>query len=356
MIQIKYISLFEVELLHDYYRDKICRDFSVIPSLQCAALLQNLGLRFISTPSGFKVFARVDEISNKNFLKTPLPEKTRFAFLLCLKNPAFTTFSQVELKTNPDQHYYFNNLGENIGAGDTSLLAMNSTSKKVSNDDLMSFKSGSYAFVNDTDVDEKQVKLIYTDTGEQFQQVVDASKSILRKIFSFDLNSAAGRAKLFSGADAKESFYVMSQADRQDFFGVIEIFFTKDLKDKYQFVKKNNAPDRFEVTTAKYKIPFTSRKSVWRYNVTKKFNQNVTGILIKKESGSVIEFENSPGSTAELFIMNSKVPLTFSEEAITGIKLSDNNGQAIISHLPNPSLQLLKEESGKLFSDIFITI
>ena len=356
MIQIKYIALFEVELLHDYYRDKLCRDFSIIPSLQCAALLQNFGLKFISTSSGFKIFARVDEIGNKNFLKKPLPEKTRFTFLLCLKNPAFTTFSQVGLKTDADQHYYFNNLGENMGAGDMPLLVTNSTDKKVSNDDLMSFKSGSYAFASDVAVDEKQVKLVYTDTGEQFQQVVDDNKTISRKLFSFDLRSATGRAKLFSGADDKESFYVMSQADRQGFFAVIEIFFTKDLKDKYQFIKKNNALERFEITTAKYKIPFTSRKSVWRYNVAKKFNQNVTGISIKKESGPVIEFENSPGSAADLFIMNSKVPLTFSEEAVTGIKLSDNNGQAIISHLPNPSLQLLKEESGKLFSDIFITI
>jgi hypothetical protein len=356
MIQIKYISLFEVELLHDYYRDKLCKDFFVTPSLQSVALLQNFGLRFISTPSGFKVFARVDEINNKNFLKTQVPEKTRFVFLLFLKNPGFTTFSQVDLKAKTDQHYYFNNLGENLGANDTALLITNSTDKKVSNSDLMTFKSGAYAFTNNVDIDEKQVKLVFTDTGEQFQQVLDADKSISRKLFSFDLTQATGRAKIFSGADEKESFYVMNQSDRQDLFAVIEIFSTKDLKDKYQFIKKSNSPERFEVSTVKYKIPFASRRSVWRYNVARKFNKNITGISIKKESGSVIEFESSPGSTSELFIMNSKTPLTFSEETVTGIKLSDNNGQAIINHLPNPSLQLLKEESGKVFSDIFITI
>jgi len=355
MIQIKYISVFEVELLHDYYRDKRCRDFSIAPSFECAALLQNFGLKFISTPSGFKVFARVDEIDNKNFLRTPIPEKTKFTFLLYLKTPAFTTFSQVDLNKKADQHFYFNNLGENIGVGDTALLVTNSTDKKVSNTDLMTFRSGSYAFINNSEVDEKQIKLLYTDTGEQFQQVLDPGKVISRKIFSFSLNTT-GRAKLFLGSDEKENFYVTSQVDRQDFFAVVEIFSTKVLKDKYQFIKKDSTTERFEVSTMKYKIPFASRKSIWRYNVARKFNKAVSGISIKKESGSVIEFESSLGSTSDLFIMNSKIPLTFSEETVTGIKLSDNNGQPIINHLPNPSLQLLKEESGKLFSDIFVTI
>jgi len=353
MIQIKYSPLFEIAFLHDYYTDKLCRDISVIPTAECAEQLQRTGLRFLASETGCKIFARVNEAGGKDILQLPLSENLRLAFLLILRNKSFKTFTLLNLNTERNSHYYFNNLEENNGADGTVHLVSDQAGKKLSTGDLKNFKSGTCQFISNTAVAESDVRISFTDSGEQLRQLLDTVNGNNRKVFSFDLGAVStGRAELMVQAASKDSFYVMDPADRQDFFGVIEIFHRAALPVKNKFVNETDN----SAATKKYIIHFANRHTTWRYNVNRKFNKNITGITIKKENGSVIEFETAAGSTPDLFIKTSKTPVPLTEAAVTGIKLTDNSSNEVIPHLPNASLLVLKEEGGKQFSDIFITI
>ena len=353
MIQIKYIPLFEIEILHDYYADKLCRDISIVPTVECKTALQKTGLRFLATETGCKIFARVNEIGGKDILQLPMSENLRLNFLMILRNNAFKTFTQLELNTERNLQYYFNNLEENSGTDNTVHLVSNKFGKKLSNGDLKIFRTGTYQYISNTAIPESDVRISYTDSTEQMQQLLDPVNGNTRKIFSFDLKKgSAGRAELLEQGNSKDSFYIMSSADRQDIFGVIEMFHRSSLPAKNKFVNESDN----SIAAKKYLIQFANRQTTWRYHVNKKFNKDITAISIKKENGTAIEFESAPGSTQELFIKTSKNPIPLTETAVTGIKLLDNLNQEIIAHLPNASLQVLKEEGGKHFSDIFITI
>ena len=336
MIQIKYVLIFEVEFLHDYYSNKSCDDIKVIPSATCRTILQQHGLRFIASHGRFKVFAKVTEKNGKNFINSPLPENCALSFLLALNNSTFQTFTRLDLKANQKDRFYFNNLLNNK-QGDTLHLAADTTEKKAGNKDLIQFVKGSFQFTANADVPEKSIKIEYTDTGAILQQVLNENENISRKQFSFDLSGMpTGRAALKNGAATEEKFYVANTADPQNVFGVV---------------------DNFQVKGKKYTIHFANRQTTWRYNVVKKFNKNVTAIEIKKENGTLIEFETVPGGTESLFVIASKTQLPFTDKPVSGIQLVDAaSNEPIISHLPNASLVILKEENGKLFSDIYITI
>ncbi|TMI64919.1 MAG: hypothetical protein E6H07_03095 [Bacteroidetes bacterium] len=357
MIQIKYVLIFEVEFLHDYYSNKSCDDIKVIPSATCRTILQQHGLRFIASHGRFKVFAKVTEKNGKNFINSPLPENCALSFLLALNNSTFQTFTRLDLKANQKDRFYFNNLLNNK-QGDTLHLAADTTEKKAGNKDLIQFVKGSFQFTANADVPEKSIKIEYTDTGAILQQVLNENENISRKQFSFDLSGMpTGRAALKNGAATEEKFYVANTADPQNVFGVVEIFYRQSLNAAYQFLEKDNVSDNFQVKGKKYTIHFANRQTTWRYNVVKKFNKNVTAIEIKKENGTLIEFETVPGGTESLFVIASKTQLPFTDKPVSGIQLVDAaSNEPIISHLPNASLVILKEENGKLFSDIYITI
>jgi hypothetical protein len=353
MIQIKYIPLFEISFLHDFYTDKTCRDIMVIPTAECAIQLQKTGLRFLASETGCRIFARVNETGGKNILQLPLTENFRLAFLLILRNKNFKTFTQLDLNAEKGRYYYFNNLEENNDTGGVVHLVSDKAGKKPGSGDLKKFKSGVFKFISDTAVAETDVRIRFTDTGEQLQQLLDKENGNNRKNFSFDLGVvSAGRAELLVQAVSKDSFYVMNAADRQDIFGLIEIFHRASLPEKNKFVNETDN----SISAKKFIVHFANRQTTWRYNVNRKFNADITGITIRKENGSVIEFETAAGSTQDLFIKTSKTPIPLTEAPVTGIKLTDNNNNEVIAHLPNASLQVLKEEGGKHFSDIFITI
>ena len=317
MIQIKYTSLFEVEFLHDYYSEKSCNDIMIVPSGQCNVLLQQLGLRFISTAAGCKVFAKADEKNGKDFIKTPLPENCIFRFLLILKNKSFATYTLLDLKADKNKHYYFNNLVNNK-EGDTLHLVTDTTEKKTSSKDLLRFEKGNYQFTAPGNISEKNIQLVLSDTSEMLQQVLDKENDISRRIFSFDLGKVStGRAELKNNNLTEDSFYAASHTDRQDIFGVVEVFYRQGIIASYQFLEKDNATGNFIVKTKKYTIRFANRLSTWRFNVSRKFNKNITSVNIKKENGTAIDFETAPGSSQDLFIMISKIPVPFTDLSST---------------------------------------
>jgi len=350
MIQIKYKALFDLEFLHPFYNSGKCPDIQMVPALQCTYMMQRLGLKFLPTESGGKLFARVKQVNNKDIITSPLPKGAKFSFILKLKNNVFENFTELNLNKPRTSHYYFNNLVNNISADGFPLLVSNTTSKIVSDADLMPFISNSFSYVHNSTVATVHGELDYIDRGDKFPQTLDNYNNVFN--FTYDINKAeAGRVKFFIEGVEKAAAYAIDPIDDASAFGVVEIFYTDSLPVAYQFQQADNTID-----TKQYKIAFANRSTKWRYIVTKQFNQTVTGINIGKTNGAPISFTAQPGAPAGQFIVVSNNALPSKEMPVPGIKLKDQADKSIIDNLPNPSFNLIKREGADTFSDILVTI
>ncbi len=352
MIQIKYKAVFDFEILHNFYSSGKCPDLEMVPTKNCQALLQYLGLRFLPADFGGKLFAKVVTISGKDIIKNPIPENTKFTFLLKLKKNVFENFTDLNLKKPKTSHYYFNNLTNNISSAGAPLLVANTASKAVSDLDLMPFVRNSFSYVHPDTAAKQNSEILFVDRGESFQQSLDNAGNVFN--FSYDLRKTpGGRAKFFIEGAEKAFVYVTDPPGfYSDVFAIVEIFYKSSLPSSYQFQQPDNS-----IETKFYKIAFTNRSTKWRYIVIKKFNQSVTGLTIAKTNGTAIGFTSQVASPpANQFIFASNNPLPLKEEPVSGIRLSDQANKIIIANLPNPAVFPLKTEGGDTFSDILITI
>lgn len=103
----KFQPLMALSLTHSYYRDGLCRDFWIEPTIATQGLLKNYRCILKSLPHGLQVLAPV---TDDNTLFIPLPKGLTFVFQLRLQNPDFALFTDlteisqiaVPLYTNAD--------------------------------------------------------------------------------------------------------------------------------------------------------------------------------------------------------------------------------------------------------------
>ena len=350
MISIKYKALFDLEVRHGYYQSGICPDMIVSPTASCQTLLQYYGLRFLPTVAGGKLFAKVNTVAGKDMMKSPIPEATKFTFIMKLKNSAFENFTQLSLTRPKSQHYYFNNLTNNLAADSSPLLLTDTTAKTVADTDLLPFETNAFAFTETSNAANLSSELQFPDSGERFPQELNNHNNTFN--FNYDLKvTPSGRAKFLVGGTERSSLYIISPMDFADVFGVVEIFYKSDLPAPYQFQLVDNS-----VETKFYKISFANRSTRWRYFISSKYNPSVTGVTVAKTNGTPIGFIPQGGAPAGQFIMASGDPVPLKEEPVAGIKLTDQADKLLIANLPNPPLNLIKQEGSDIFSDILITI
>ncbi|EOR94509.1 hypothetical protein ADIARSV_2355 [Arcticibacter svalbardensis MN12-7] len=346
MIKIKYKALFALEFAHTFYKSGKCPDLVMQPSASCANLLQELGLRFLPNDFGGKLYAKVD---SADIIKNPLSEGTKFTFLLKLKNRLFENITNINMIKPANSHYYFNNLIPNLAVTEPLLVA-NTTTKIVSDADLIPFLGNSFAFADGNTIPTETGKLEFIDSGESLEQTLNNSDNVFN--FSFDLNkSTGGRARFLIDGVEKTKFYAIKSGEMSDVFGLVEIFYKSSLTSEYQFQQSNHA-----ISTKNYKISFTNRSTKWRYIITKQFNSAINSVTVVKTNGPSIDFSLLGSSAPGKFILTSNTVLPLKEEMITGIKLTDDTDKVLIANLPNPPINLIKTEGSDTFSDILITI
>ncbi|EGJ31817.1 MULTISPECIES: hypothetical protein [Moorena] len=101
-----YKQLFELSILHDYYRDKVCPDLSVEPTPECSRVLRGHRLIVKNKVNGIVVIAPVDS-EHKPWVE--LAEDLRFTFILKIKNQDFLDFTDIEWKPVDNVSYLFSN-------------------------------------------------------------------------------------------------------------------------------------------------------------------------------------------------------------------------------------------------------
>src|SRR5690242_18454659 len=101
-----YKELFELRIIHEYYRDLICPDFSLEPTRECRKILNGHRLIVKNQVNGIVVIAPVDSESK---LLIELAENLRFSFILKLKNQEFIDFTKIDWKPVNNIIYQFSN-------------------------------------------------------------------------------------------------------------------------------------------------------------------------------------------------------------------------------------------------------
>jgi len=122
-----YKQLFELRIIHEYYRDKICPDFSIEPTSQCHKILSGHRLIVKNQVNGIVVIAPVDSES-KPWIE--LAENLQFSFILKLKNKEFIDFTEVDWKPVNDVIYQFSNQN-NIEGSDLEITQIKLCDRKL---------------------------------------------------------------------------------------------------------------------------------------------------------------------------------------------------------------------------------
>ena len=350
MIRIKYKALFTVQFTHTFYTSGLCPDLEIVPTAACAGLIRALGLHYLSSSSGGQVYAKVRTVAGVDIMQNALPEGTRLSFLLRLKNTRFENFSNLNLLKPAGNHYYFNNLANNLAADATPLLVSDAATKAVGDNDQLAFVSGSFAFSDSSTAASQTGKLEFVDRTEVEEKEIKNSNNVFNH--NFDLQKhETGRTRFLIDGVEKALFYSIRPEEQAGVFGLVEIFYRATLPATYQFQNADNS-----IATKTYRIAFTARQTKWRYIITRKFNPAISSVTVGKTNGSAINFSLLGGTPAGTFIATSDNMLPFTEAPITGIKLSDNTNKVIVANLPNPPLNLIKTEGAETYSDILITI
>lgn len=116
-----YKKLFELSIVHDYYENQICPDFSIEATTECAKLLRGHRLILKNKVNGIVVIAPVDS-DNKPWIE--FAENLRFTFILKLKKQNFIDFTDIGWKPvdNAMYQYIFDKNNQKIEASDKEIL------------------------------------------------------------------------------------------------------------------------------------------------------------------------------------------------------------------------------------------
>ena len=90
----RYQPYFNLQLIHNYYRQKTCPDFTLEPTPACQRLLQGHRCLLKSSINGVQVLAPLETATNQPVI--PLAQSLLWTFLLRLKNPAFVSFTDLD--------------------------------------------------------------------------------------------------------------------------------------------------------------------------------------------------------------------------------------------------------------------
>lgn len=141
---IRYRILAQVDLLHDYYADGACPDFSLSPSAHTAALLSERRLRWKVVGNKLLVLAQVDE-NGKAIAQ--LPPDLRLIFHMDLVGSAFLSVSGLDAAALRTRRFHFTNLADNA-VGNAPNQVLNLSRALAAFDPARAYLPGDFARFN----------------------------------------------------------------------------------------------------------------------------------------------------------------------------------------------------------------
>lgn len=273
-VNISYNRLFEIQILNQYYRDWICRDFSIVPTAATQALMANYKLLARKTENGLIILAKLDE-NDQLQIPIPLTEGFKLVFELRLNTPHYFNFTDLPmqkpaidyLNAGKKAGYYFANLYDNEHTTtnpdpvfDLKLLSRQSGQEVSEEDEVVYFPKianiqlpveNNTLSLELTSFDNSPFDTVTVNEPDNFSNHDADLSAIPSGFYSLNLNGGTN-----------QRIYLDDTFFNQAPFGLIEIFHHSDVPADYRFV---TGAGNNEVEHQVYHIWFRNRSAIWRY-------------------------------------------------------------------------------------------
>lgn len=306
MIDIKYGILFTVELMHKYFADGNCDDFTVTPSHRTQKVLG--GNNILAKQYDNILYVGLPSMLNVNKPADALPQNMQLTFFMQLNTPLFFNYTNMPFKWPAGKLYYFTNrvnnkangkkfLSQVIGYNNAKAYAPGDVAADAAGLVFQSIKSGTgvtpavanadnwaaidnnqyvneqdalqwmpsistYAFTTPQNAVTVDVWGYNTGTKDYSASVLSFKKGFLSPANSFTLDLSIlqpGKYKLrVNGAESW--IYINDELSGKQVFAVVDIFNDSSVDTDYQFVSGSG-----EFASPVYTIYFLNRYTIWKY-------------------------------------------------------------------------------------------
>jgi hypothetical protein len=373
-VSVSYKILFTVTLRHDYYANRACNDFTVIPSPDSIEILKQH--RLVFRQAGNKIIVLTPE---KDLIPDfELANGLNFRFYLFCDNPYFTNFTNWDQQEHQTLKFYASNQSNNFSEGTAYL-----TQALEEYSDQSTYRQGSLVVNNQGEVTEsiqvnpsgtnskplsdKKFWRKHADNKTQYATAADLitySNNFLPRVM---LNGANIKLEIYNNGTKKfttllvqntvalpagesdliktftqlppqrymltvngekKIVYYDPHADAKKSWGIIEIHHQGDLPAGMQFLANKKLPvnENKKPNSKNYIIHFHNRSVLWKYNL----RVMDASYSVSDNGATKFAFEKKESA----FI--SEEPIPFTEEPRKTLSLKKNNA-AVIDVLKNPA-------------------
>lgn len=372
MIDTKYGILFTVELLHKYFADGNCDDFTITASQRTQSFMN--GNKILARQYDNKLYAGLPaDAANKPV--DALPANMQLTFFFQLNNPLFFNYTNLPFTYKSGKLYYFTNRNNN-SANNKNFLSqplVYDNAKTYAPGDVVtdgaglvfqSIKSGSGIAPSLANSDNWAVvdKNQYTSEADAVQwmpsistysfstpqtavlvdvfgyntathdytvNVLSVQKGFTTAMLSYTLDLSAlqpGKYRLVVNG-AEQLVYINDELTGRQVFAVVEIFNDVTLAANYQFLKGTG-----EFASPEYSIYYLNRYTIWKY------------VLASGAAGTVTDplgnYSFAPPVAGNVFSLKpiplSEQALKFSLQvnAVTHAPIANASPQRLIKYKP----------------------
>lgn len=337
-----YYKLFNINALHSYYKDGICKNLSIVPTADCLKKIKNCKLLFRQTGNGFKIaYKAVDDLG------TPLIDASGllFTFVITLKDAnellnitnlnvdtqVFTSRKVLHFANNPVEvktltHKFIDYLKPQIFNYQLPFKAINLTSDIASLEVLA---------MNGTTILGPFTPISPDNDGCYYKKI---------NLTGYPSGKYTFRVSDTNNTPRDELIYIDNELSKQTVFGLLEIEYHANTLDEYE-------------------ISLIRQESFWKYLIVNKSGSIdlESYNLFVKDTGNenpypyLKRYKFTKGQEPDpvvrvngydTIVFTSKVKIPFYEEPLSSIELvktdkaggSAAEGITLIKHLPNPKI------------------
>jgi len=305
MIDIKGNILFTIQLLHKYYTNGLCPDFTMVPSPATAALLANCQLLWKQHGNQGLVAARFNGKTGTMII--PPPNQPITFFLRC-NNSLFWNYTDLPLPGLAQRLLYFTNRNNNVSGGQ-KLLTVTAAGGNATSADQLSFLPAisQYPLTPAASTVTYQVNGYNAAAGDYSTTVIaPVTLNFPTPVSQFPLDLTAlpaGKYVLQVSGEPAINIYVNNELrGTADYRGVIEIYTDGAVPAGYEVFGPGNS-----LNSPVYTVSFLNRSTIWKYVL----RSNVLTTLT--DADALYTFGFAPTTTSPIvgtLTSNMPVPLT----------------------------------------------
>jgi len=336
----KYTTLFDCYIFHDYFQSRKCPAINVVPSAWTNRIFRSYNLKYSYTSNRLQV--SMPNIQDQKNLLEEEPSPIRLLFYVEISDALFLNYSNLSLENINQKIYYFNN--------------HHTKENQLTNKDFVSSEDR-------IDCQPKQFSLNVDQSQEATFLVKDMSEKVIdevnikedQKEIRIDLFQDPDDVYKIDMSDAKESFKFY--AGNIHPFGIIAI----DINPQDWFKTQPYQPKSYQIT-------FENRSTYWRYNIINNEEFPLEGFSITSSNNEITFIKEDDrvlnnGTKSATLVSNQSIPLKENQQEKLNLHMNKKmeggyNNLTKVIPLSKASINQIKpiqnENEQRVISDIYI--